>query len=211
MVRMFVAASIGYTLDVAWLAQHSARSIQVAGAPRFLIRASGPSSMAQTIATTVRDEIRDHGARVTGARVRLLELLRGADTALTHAEIEDRARNLVVDRVTIYRVLDWLVENGLAHRIAGPDRVWRFTTGASPTGGHAHIHCNQCGRTVCMGEIAPPALRLPKGFKLESVELKVNGLCASCDAAKASTKARPGRAKPRPGRGRIESAQRRAK
>lgn len=167
--------------------------------------------MVQPVHSTVRDEIRDHGARVTGARVRLLELLRGADTALSHAEIEERARNLVVDRVTIYRVLDWLVESGLAHRIAGPDRVWRFSTGANPTGGHAHIHCTQCGRTVCMGEIAPPALRLPKGFKLESVELKVNGLCAGCDAAKASSQARPGRVKPRPARGRIEGAHRRAR
>lgn len=167
--------------------------------------------MAQSIHSTVRDEIRDHGARVTGARVRLLELLRGADTALSHAEIEERARNLVVDRVTIYRVLDWLVERGLAHRIAGPDRVWRFSTGASPTGGHAHIHCTQCGRTVCMGEIAQPELRLPKGFKLESVELKVNGLCASCGSVKASTRGSPARAKPRLARGRIESVQRRAK
>lgn len=153
--------------------------------------------------STVRDEIRDHGARVTGARVRLLELLRGADVALSHAQIEERAQGLVVDRVTIYRVLDWLVEQGLAHRIAGPDRVWRFSTGPNPDGGHAHIHCTRCGRTVCMGEIPPPALRLPKGFRLESVELKVSGLCAACDGAgsrgrgKAPSPARAARGKRR--------------
>jgi Fur family ferric uptake transcriptional regulator len=147
--------------------------------------------MAEHARTDLRDEIRDHGARVTGARVRVLELLRAARSALSHAEVEEAARDLVVDRVTIYRVLEWLVEQGLAHRIAGPDRVWRFTAGANLSGSHAHVHCTHCGRTVCMGEIATPALRLPKGFRLDSVELKVNGLCAACgDGARGVSRTR---------------------
>lgn len=58
--------------------------------------------------------IRRTGARATPARVRVLRLLRSAPTALTHHEIEQALGDLALDRVTLYRVLDWLVASGCA-------------------------------------------------------------------------------------------------
>lgn len=126
--------------------------------------------------------VRRHG-RVTPARVDVLRLLLTADSALTHAELEARLGG-GMDRVTLYRVLDWLVSQGLAHRIAGEDRIWRFSAGATQAhGGHEHAHflCEGCGRAYCLDELRPVvALSLPPGFRCRAAELTLHGLCPRC-------------------------------
>lgn len=127
--------------------------------------------------------LREAGARVTQPRIGVLATLLDAPRALTHHEVEQRVRRaLPVDRVTVYRVLDWLVSNRLAHRIAGDDRVWRFNAVA---GGHAdehaHFKCNDCGRVICLEDVATPRrIALPAGYRSQQVDVTVKGLCAAC-------------------------------
>jgi Fur family ferric uptake transcriptional regulator len=128
--------------------------------------------------------IRQTGSRVTRGRVVVLATLIEAKRALTHSEVEARIDRLYeIDRVTVYRVLEWLTDQGLAHRIAGDDRVWRFNAGTHPghSGSHPHFQCNTCGDVVCLDDTAKvPSVSLPAGFQGEAVELTVKGLCASC-------------------------------
>jgi Fur family ferric uptake transcriptional regulator len=128
------------------------------------------------------------GARATPARIEVLATLLAAGEALPHHEIEKRiGRRHGVDRVTLYRVLDWLTAQGLAHRHAGDDRVWRFAA-APPAGDkepisaspHAHFECSECGRIVCLAISAPPTVRVPAGFRRREVEVTVRGWCAEC-------------------------------
>ncbi len=130
-----------------------------------------------------RSRIRAAGERLTVPRAEVLGVLLGRDTALTHHEIEEALPpGREVDRVTVYRVLDWLVALGFAHRIPGEDRTWRFRASRDPSHApHAHFTCSGCGRTVCLEGVAVPrAVRLPRGFRSQKVELTVSGLCASC-------------------------------
>ena len=127
--------------------------------------------------------IRAAGERLTAPRAAVLAVLLEARSALTHHEIEAAlAAAAPVDRVTVYRVLDWLVALGLAHRIPGEDRTWRFRANRAPAHGpHAHFTCSRCGRTLCLEDVAVPAgVKLPRGFVPQKVELTVQGLCASC-------------------------------
>jgi len=127
--------------------------------------------------------IRDTGSRVTRPRIAVLAALLAAERALTHQELEQRMnRALGVDRVTIYRVLDWLTAQLLAHKIAGDDRVWRFNAAGHVHGGeHAHFKCNRCGTVLCLdGFSANPKVRLPAGFRPQQIERTVKGLCAGC-------------------------------
>ena len=127
--------------------------------------------------------IRDAGARVTRPRIGVLAILLDAPRALTHHEVETRMRHsLTVDRVTVYRVLEWLVANGLAHRIAGDDRVWRFNAAESGhADAHAHFECNVCRRVVCLEEMPTPRrVPLPAGYRPQQVAVTVKGLCATC-------------------------------
>lgn len=128
--------------------------------------------------------IQPHG-RATPARVQVLEVLLATPHALSHAEVEaSLGAGAGPDRVTLYRVLDWLVSNGLAHKIAGEDRAWRFNAVAPGNHGHAHFHCRRCGQVYCLSELQPAfAFNLPAGFRYERAELSIQGLCPRCSGA----------------------------
>ena len=122
--------------------------------------------------------------RTTPARESVLNILLSAPTALNHHAIEAaaKARGLSLDRVTLYRTLDWLVEQGIAHRIASVNRAWFFSAVAEPeTQPHAHFHCKKCEQIYCLeGVNAAPLMNLPKDFQLEETDLSLQGQCVSC-------------------------------
>jgi Fur family ferric uptake transcriptional regulator len=128
--------------------------------------------------------VRDAATRATRQRIEILAVLLAAPRALTHHEVERQVkRSFSMDRVTVYRVLDWLVARGLAHRISGDDRIWRFN--AADEGHarrqHAHFKCNDCGEVICLETaMAARTVPLPAGYRPQEVELTVKGLCAGC-------------------------------
>lgn len=121
--------------------------------------------------------------RVTSARWWVLQTLRQAPHPLSPDEVGQAIAAATAvpppDRVTIYRTLEWLVDQGLARRVAASDRAARFeATLDNPA--HAHFLCRQCGATWCLTAqpvVLPP---LPSGFIAEHAEVVVHGLCAAC-------------------------------
>ncbi|MEO6597577.1 MAG: hypothetical protein ABIP94_22770, partial [Planctomycetota bacterium] len=137
---------------------------------------------------------------------RVLALLSTKSNPLSHVELAEllgRRESEAIDRVTLYRVLDWLVSVGLAHKILGHDRVFRFAAeddsqpalhagnsaaqAAIPAHRHdlhAHFECETCHTLVCIDDMAlpamPPKKALPRGFEGRSVEILVRGVCAAC-------------------------------
>ncbi|HPU51453.1 MAG TPA: Fur family transcriptional regulator [Burkholderiaceae bacterium] len=138
-----------------------------------------------------RRQVRGQGARVTYPRVRVFAELLRAHEALSHLDLQRRIENEShaepIDRVTLYRVLEWLVEAGLAHRVSGPDRVYRFSAQPAGHAMHGHFRCAACQRMFCLEEAAGLArvvkAMLPEGFTSESVELTVSGRCGECASA----------------------------
>lgn len=128
--------------------------------------------------------LRAADGRLTPARLAVLEILLGSPVALSHHEIEHAIaqRGQDVDRVTLYRVLEWLVERDLAHRIAAEDRVWRFNAvDRAQAGDHAHFHCTQCGQIVCLdGPESATTFMLPTGYQPERTEITIHGRCPRC-------------------------------
>lgn len=131
-------------------------------------------------------QIRATGERVTQPRVAVLALLMAAEHASTHQDVAGAiASHHPIDRVTVYRVLDWLVEVGIAHRIAGDDRVWRFMLNPgdadSPHHQHAHFTCTRCAQTFCLNDMPTRFnFKLPDGFRPTEVDLKFRGTCLHC-------------------------------
>lgn len=122
------------------------------------------------------------GARATRARVDVLAVLLRSRDALSHHDVERRLpRGHGIDRVTLYRVLEWLTAQGLAHKVAADDRVRRFAAADPARGGtHAHFACSDCGRVVCLDDARLPVIPLPEGFERAEVEVTVKGTCDAC-------------------------------
>lgn len=127
--------------------------------------------------------IKPHG-RATQARIVVLDMLLYATHALSHAEVEAAllAVGQQIDRVTIYRVLEWLVSKHLAHKIPGKDRVWRYSAAFQETNHHVHFHCTHCDQTVCLASTKTELIHLPKGYQFEESMLVIEGICPRCSS-----------------------------
>lgn len=117
--------------------------------------------------------LRDAAVRVTAARLKVLSALLGARCAFSHQDMQDRFIDM--DRVTLYRALDCLADAGLVHKIAGDDRVFRYSAGTERGGHnsasntahrpvqhrHGHFKCTRCAKVFCLdsgvSEAAAPA------------------------------------------------------
>lgn len=117
--------------------------------------------------------------RATSARLKVLAVLLEAGRPLTHAEVQPLLEPQM-DRVTLYRVLDWLEAIGITHRINAADRTTRFSVSHAPHC-HAHFQCQRCGRIYCLNFQATfSTADLPSGFVAEAVDVNVTGVCAAC-------------------------------
>lgn len=141
------------------------------------------------------ERIRASSNRLTRPRQTILASLLAAGNALTHDELEHRLQKIgePIDRVTIYRVLEWLVEHHFAHRVATEARAWRFSAILEEGSEHGHFECRDCERVFCLSE-AEPALRVevPAGFRVEESELMVRGRCPECNKANAARHSKAG-------------------
>jgi Fur family transcriptional regulator, ferric uptake regulator len=145
---------------------------------------------------TAEQLITDAGLRPTKARVAVLNTLLTSTNALSHPDILAALQGVEIDRVTVYRVLDWLLENSLIHKISSDDRAWKFQLNApkrnyrsADTGhlgllsnhGHAHLHCQQCGTVLCIHELAA---HIPQSlfdtYRVSNIEISLKGLCLDC-------------------------------
>lgn len=158
--------------------------------------------MPHAMRTTTREEaeelVRHTGERTTRPRVEVLAVLLAAERALTHHEVEERIDpGLGIDRVTVYRVLDWLSARGLAHSVAGGDRLRRYNAAGSAedTGSHAHFQCERCASVICLEEPRRTLrIRVPSGFITHDIVLTVKGLCVRCAGGRSSAHQRHGAA-----------------
>lgn len=127
--------------------------------------------------------IRRTGDRATSGRVRILAILLAERRPVTHHEIEERLRDgRRLDRVTLYRVLEWLNEKYFVHKVVSDDRVWRFRANVDASSHrHGHFECTRCTTVICLHDLkAKYDGPLPTGYRYQEIELTVKGLCAEC-------------------------------
>ncbi|MGO3109527.1 MAG: Fur family transcriptional regulator [Sphingobacterium sp.] len=121
--------------------------------------------------------------RNTTANAEILKLLNQSEVALSHADIQ-QSLNGLCDRVTIYRVLDRLTEDGVVHKVVDFDGVIKYAichTCSSDKHHHDHIHfsCEQCHSVTCLDDVEP-TFKLPKTYQVKQVNFTVSGICPLC-------------------------------
>lgn len=123
-------------------------------------------------------------SRKTQARTEIVQILRESKEALTHLDIQERLNGLC-DRVTIYRVLDRLLEEGLIHKIVGMNNVTSYAhchqceTEHEHSHDHIHFSCEKCHTTTCLDQVKPQ-FDLPEAYQVSQVNFSISGLCPQC-------------------------------
>lgn len=121
--------------------------------------------------------------RNTVARSAIQELIANSSVALSQSEIQSATKGLC-DRVTIYRVLDRLAEEGLIHKVLNVDGVIKYASCAqSCAAGHKHNHlhfsCQKCKSVTCLLNIEP-AFNLPAAYTVVAMNFTLSGICPAC-------------------------------
>ena len=133
---------------------------------------------------------KDQGARLTPVRKRVLEILLEGHRAMGAYDVLQRlaAEGFGNQPPVAYRALDFLVEQGFAHRIR---RLNAFTACMHPGEPHAPVFliCRGCDG-VAEAPAAPVRAALDAaasamGFAVERTNIEALGLCPSCQGAAA--------------------------
>jgi Fur family ferric uptake transcriptional regulator len=122
----------------------------------------------------------------TNNRLRVLEIIGNNNFPLSAENIFNTVgRNHSINRVTVYRVLNLLVEHRLIERYSSGGRS--FFYGSAPSENHPphpHFYCRKCGQMNCLNpeSLAVDTLNLEKTFpgQIDKVEIRVDGICKNC-------------------------------
>jgi Fur family transcriptional regulator, ferric uptake regulator len=136
---------------------------------------------------TVKDRLAGQGHRLTLQRMIVAGALARARRTVSAQELYDslRGEHPLLGRATVFRTLDFLVENGLAQRFEAEGHVHVYTSCAANH--HHHLVCRLCGSTTEIDDTAVnqliDAVRGGYGFALDHDALDFYGTCATCAAS----------------------------
>jgi Fur family ferric uptake transcriptional regulator len=125
--------------------------------------------------------------KATPNRVRILEVVGNNRFPLSANDIyKIMERSGTIDRVTVYRILDLLVEKNVVERISTGGRAFYY--GLAPNEyhePHAHFYCKHCGQMDCLSpeSIAVDTQPLWKTYpgRIDKVEIRIDGICMKCE------------------------------
>jgi len=134
------------------------------------------------------------GAQLTPLRRQVLRLVLAAEQPMGAYALLDRLREErgVAAPPTVYRALDFLLDQGLIHKLERLNAFLPCVEAGHAHAGHDHQHqfliCKSCGATTELTDHAvahaleAAAARI--GFRPERMTVEVEGVCARCAAAK---------------------------
>jgi len=133
--------------------------------------------------TALEVACRNNDLPLTIQRRVILQALVDRDDHPTADQILQQVRKRLpeVSRTTVYRVLDTLVDLGLAVKICSPGKGARFDP---KTARHHHLVCVQCEKVMDLEAPTLNSLPLPdttrRAFDIHDYSIHFRGLCADC-------------------------------
>lgn len=127
--------------------------------------------------------LEQHGVKPTANRIVVVKALAAAGRPMSLTELEYNI--LTIDKSGIFRALTLFRDHHLVHVIEdGGDGVRYELCHSHATDVdddlHVHFYCERCRRTFCLEQVAVPAVPLPPGFTMTSVNYMVKGICPDC-------------------------------
>jgi Fur family ferric uptake transcriptional regulator len=137
--------------------------------------------------------LKQAGLASTSNRLKVLEVIGTNTSPVSAGEIYFALkRKIAINRVTVYRILDLLVDRGIVDRISGGGRA--FFYGLAPNENHqphSHFYCKTCGNIECLNpeSLVLDASTLQRTYPgmIENVEIRVDGVCKNCMRSEQAT------------------------
>ncbi len=143
-----------------------------------------------TTSTTLVNNLRGLGERITAVRRAILDILSNQKQPLSAKEILLRLKKkkMPVNKTTIYRQLSLLEFYEIARPIRFADRTVRYEI-ASPGDHHHHLVCTRCHQTENASfaedlERQIKIIRQKNQFEVSQHALEFFGLCRNCQKKK---------------------------
>lgn len=132
----------------------------------------------------------DRGVRSTANRLLVLKALMQAKGPVNLGDLE--AELAPMDRASLFRTLTLFAKAELVHAFEDGSGSVKYELchghdHHTPDDMHAHFHCEHCGATYCLETVAAPMVDLPDGFRVQSVNYLLKGLCPRCSGQKAGS------------------------
>ena len=148
------------------------------------MRAATKSALA-----SAEDRCRREGAKLTPARRQILAILAEEGRPLGAYELIERVASATGKHpapISIYRALDFLLDNGLVHRLASRNAYLACAHGHEQRDPVVFLICDKCGSVT---EAAPKAvgrdlaaLAAEAQFRPRAQVMEIAGLCRECRA-----------------------------
>ena len=138
---------------------------------------------ASGVAERAEELLKKGDVKPTSNRLLVLRELLTARRPMSLMDIEDAIETM--ERSSVLRVLTLLTRHDVIHTLEDGRGVTRYEichgeSHCTPADMHAHFYCEKCGRTICFEEIPTPAISIPGGFEIRSVNYMLKGICPEC-------------------------------
>ncbi len=121
--------------------------------------------------------------KTTIAKTQIKELIESSFVALSPNEIK-KVLKKTCNKVTVYRVLDRLIEEKIIHKVMTPEGGVKYAAFNSCCENHKpnHIHfsCKSCNQITCLPHIEATC-KLHKEYIVEEIYCTVVGVCSRCE------------------------------
>jgi len=122
----------------------------------------------------------------TPNRLAVLEVVGNNSYPLSAGDIfKTLERSSSINRVTVYRILDRLVAEGMVERLSTGGRAAYY--GLAPNEHHRphpHFYCKSCGQMDCLNpetlNIETQTMQKTFPGQIDKVEVRVDGICKNC-------------------------------
>jgi Fur family transcriptional regulator, ferric uptake regulator len=135
---------------------------------------------------TFLTQLRNSGARMTKTRIAMVKILTKTPSPLSAIELIEllKAKGLAVNKTTVYRELDFLLERSLIREIDLLDGLKRYEV-LDANRHHHHIVCVSCKKIICVDmdhdlDAIERRISRQHKFRITSHVLEFFGHCSGC-------------------------------
>lgn len=127
--------------------------------------------------------LRDRSLKATPKRLELLNVVANYPAAIPYSELQKKLKHF--DRVTLYRTINALLDNGIIHKASvSTDDVYyalckEYCSTECHNHKHVHFKCETCLQVSCVDVESTLQIKIPN-VKVNQVEIEVSGVCSKC-------------------------------